>query len=1138
MQTTNSQMRNSQEVDRRLPGSPISNASMRPYRWPVLWLALLIILIGVGTWLGLDLHHIQSSYPGLSPTISLAADKSYGVNADLTRYPPAALDHTLTRMKELGLRWIRQPFPWAEIEPTSGQFNWARWDQVVEAVSAHGLQLIAVLDTTPAWARPPNTSPFTPPTELADFGGFARVLADRYGDRIDYYQIWDEPNLSAHWGDRFVDPTAYARLLREGAVNIRAADANAIILTAALAPTVETGPLNLNEPTFLAGLYAINAGPWFDVVAVQPYGFDEEPTAPPNEKSLNLARAELLRQTMVLHADGNKPVWATAFGWSALPQDWRGGPSPWPALSSEQQMTYTTQAIRQARANWFWLGPMFFAAWDAETLPENDPRRGLALVAGETLLPQAQAMHRHVVSGASEPLPGEEIATVGTYPAHHPTGHYTGAWRFSAAGADVPRQPPARLTIPFEGTRLDLRVRRGAFRGFLYVTIDGQPANSLPQQAGRAYIVLYDPLAQEDTVTLARHLSDGPHTAVIEADGGWYQWSVVGWRVSREGDTRTIQLGLILAGGIAIVAVSGLVRSTRRIPLRDVQRAQHWGDRLYTHYLELGTPTHWLLIAGAALAFYFAPRTLPSVGLMGLLFLAILPRPDLGLTLVAFSLPFFLLPKSLAGRTISMTEVSLVLVALACVARRAVILIGAAVRAPRDDARVSRICHRPGWLDWAAWVLTAIAILFGLLTLIPAANRGAPADANWPALALLLLPPAGVLAAAAQADYHINEATSLEGKEQWIQRLVTSPTRNLDLGVVALAGLAFAATLAAENFGVSFQDFHVVVWDGAAFYAFVRLIRSPNTESPAPATTANSLIWHVVDALLLGVTLMAFYAIYQFFFTDQAITAEGVHRALGVYGSPNNLALLLDRAAPVLIAIAIFSPVGGRMRQRRIMYGLALVPTLMALVLTFSRGALLLGLPAAILFIGLMRGGRALWATLGALVVGGVGLLPLFGTERFRSMLDTRAGTGFFRLRLWQSALAMLSDHPWLGVGLDNFLYQYRTRYILPDAWQEPNLSHPHNILLDFGTRLGVGGIAVLLWLQFAFWRAAWHLYHRQPLGEERALILGLMGSMVATLAHGMVDNSFFLVDLAYIFFLTLGVVGKLAASREERIEG
>ena len=53
----------------------------------------------------------------------------------------------------------------------------------------------------------------------------------------------------------------------------------------------------------------------------------------------------------------------------------------------------------------------------------------------------------------------------------------------------------------------------------------------------------------------------------------------------------------------------------------------------------------------------------------------------------------------------------------------------------------------------------------------------------------------------------------------------------------------------------------------------------------------------------------------------------------------------------------------------------------------------------------------------------------------------------------------MIHDHPITGLGLDQFLYAYRGRYILPDAWQEPNLSHPHNILLDFWVRLGIFGV-------------------------------------------------------------------------------
>lgn len=37
---------------------------------------------------------------------------------------------------------------------------------------------------------------------------------------------------------------------------------------------------------------------------------------------------------------------------------------------------------------------------------------------------------------------------------------------------------------------------------------------------------------------------------------------------------------------------------------------------------------------------------------------------------------------------------------------------------------------------------------------------------------------------------------------------------------------------------------------------------------------------------------------------------------------------------------------------------------------------------------------------------------------------------------------------------------------------------------------------------------------------------------MVAFPAHGLIDNSYFLVDLAFVFCLTLGVVARVERSR------
>jgi O-antigen ligase len=163
-------------------------------------------------------------------------------------------------------------------------------------------------------------------------------------------------------------------------------------------------------------------------------------------------------------------------------------------------------------------------------------------------------------------------------------------------------------------------------------------------------------------------------------------------------------------------------------------------------------------------------------------------------------------------------------------------------------------------------------------------------------------------------------------------------------------------------------------------------------------------------------------------------------------------------------------------------------------------------------------------------VVAALGVIVLLRTPRFAGLLDPYSGTLFFRLQLWRASWRMFLDHPWLGVGPDNFLYQYRGRYILPSAWQEPHLSHAHNFLLTYATRLGIVGLGVSLWLQVAFWRRALPLRSAAD-RDQRALALGLMGSMAYTLAHGMVDASTFFVDLAFAFLLTLGLVECLLGS-------
>jgi O-antigen ligase len=222
-------------------------------------------------------------------------------------------------------------------------------------------------------------------------------------------------------------------------------------------------------------------------------------------------------------------------------------------------------------------------------------------------------------------------------------------------------------------------------------------------------------------------------------------------------------------------------------------------------------------------------------------------------------------------------------------------------------------------------------------------------------------------------------------------------------------------------------------------------------------------------------------------------------------------------------ALALFDK-----RWRWVWLGLAGVQGV-ALLLTFSKGALLLGIPAGVAVLALggwwmkrrrgESGRRLIWLGL-AVLVAVAALAPFLGTERFQRILDVSQGsTAFFRLQLWRSAWQMILDHPLWGVGPDNFLYAFRSGYILPTAWQEPNLNHPHNMILDLWTRLGLPGLLVAgVWLGVTVRSLVRQIRHSHD--EQFILALGMLATVAAALAHGLIDVSYALPDLMMVWVL------------------
>lgn len=250
----------------------------------------------------------------------------------------------------------------------------------------------------------------------------------------------------------------------------------------------------------------------------------------------------------------------------------------------------------------------------------------------------------------------------------------------------------------------------------------------------------------------------------------------------------------------------------------------------------------------------------------------------------------------------------------------------------------------------------------------------------------------------------------------------------------------------------------------------------------------------------------------------QAGLFQPTARAMAPYLSANHLALFLERSAAAALALALFGH-----RLRGLAWGTSGL-ALLALVRAVSLGAWLGFGTAGLVLLGMKSRRLALSGVVAATIAIGAALLIL-PPERGLDRMNPATGTAESRLEIWTSALHMVADHPILGVGLDNFLYLYRSEYILPQAWEEPNISHPHNWVLQFWLELGLPGlfaaIAMVTWVA----RAAHRRFYKPATSSDRPLAAAALGMVIVFLVHGAVDNSYFLVDLATVWWVVAGLL-------------
>ena len=336
-----------------------------------------------------------------------------------------------------------------------------------------------------------------------------------------------------------------------------------------------------------------------------------------------------------------------------------------------------------------------------------------------------------------------------------------------------------------------------------------------------------------------------------------------------------------------------------------------------------------------------------------------------------------------------------------------------------------------------------------------------------------------------------------------LRRAAGPPATSVAAAALALAGAVSLAFVAEpERIGASLREVRWTVVEPLALFLLCRWALRDDADRRLP-----------ILALVGTATLVGGFAVGQALTGSGGLATGDVVRARLAFPHPNNLAFFLERAAVFAVGLAVLG-------HRRPVGMAAAAIAVAGVVTTFSRGGLLaVGCGVAVI-LAVRRDRRAWVGFAGAIVVVGLVLAATAGGR----LADT-GGTGgeATRLPIWRSSVRMALDHPLTGVGPDQFLYQYWRRYVEPGAWPERQTSHPHNLVLDVWLRLGILGLAAFAALAAAVGLAARRSAALRP--RERAVAVSAVAALVAGAVHGMVDNGYFLPDVAALTWFLMALV-------------
>ncbi len=273
----------------------------------------------------------------------------------------------LDRLKEAGADTVRFDIGWASLE-REGDDDYsstyiAKADAVFEAAAARGIKVITTFWSTPCWA---SSAPDTlkqdcsgawwdrdvqkyPPSDPGEYSEAAAFVANRWGDKMAAFEVWNEPDEANQ--SFLVSPNPaydYAQIVKSAYRPLKEAQPTLPVIV---------GSTTFANRVFLERLYDYGIQPYHDGISIHPYNEKRDPDLHAEPEFVKWSYRDgvpWVRDLMLERGDADKGLWLTELGWTTC-NDYTSKF----CVTENQQEKYVNDAFRiQREDRWDYVKAM------------------------------------------------------------------------------------------------------------------------------------------------------------------------------------------------------------------------------------------------------------------------------------------------------------------------------------------------------------------------------------------------------------------------------------------------------------------------------------------------------------------------------------------------------------------------------------------------------------------------------------------------------------------------------------------------------------------------------------------------------------------------------------------------------------